>query len=526
MGWTKARLEDVARARFGGARVIVVANREPYVHQFRGGAVELRRPAGGLTTALDPVMRACGGVWVAHGSGDADRATADDRGRVRVPPDDPAYTLRRVWLTPGQEEGYYYGFANSALWPLCHQVYQRPAFDPAHWAAYREVNDLFAAAVLEEARGGPAIVFVQDYHFALLPRLLKRARPDLVVAQFWHIPWPNPETFRICPWAAEVLDGMLGNDLLGFHTQYHCNNFLETVDRAVEARTCRERFSVSRGGQTTRVRPFPIGVDPGLAAEYLGGDWAAPVAALRREYRLGDRPLLVGVDRVDYTKGIPERLRAVGRLLELRPALAGRFHLVQLGAPSRTHLPAYRRLNAEVRATADRVNRAHGTEDWRPVVFVNEHVGLDLIYPLYRAAAGCVVSSLHDGMNLVAKEFVTARADEAGVLVLSEFTGAARELTDAVLVNPFDVDRLAAGLPAALTMPAAEQQRRMRRMRAQVADNNIYRWAGVLLSEASKLVDPGPRAGGPRAAGPGDAGPADRFTPAPALTFPARVLPR
>lgn len=489
MAWTKERLEDVARTRLGGAKLIVVANREPYIHNYRDGAIDLMRPAGGLTTALDPVMQACGGVWVGHGSGNADRWTADDRGRLAVPPDDPTYTLRRVWLTPEQEDGYYYGFANSALWPLCHQVYQRPTFDPAHWAVYREVNRLFAAAVLEEAQGGPAVVFVQDYHFALLPRLLKAARPDLVVAQFWHIPWPNPETFGVCPWAAEVLDGMLGNDLLGFHTQNHCNNFLETVDRTVESRTCRERFSVGRGGHETRVRPFPISVDPDLAAEYLGTDWEVRAATVRRAYNLGDRPLIVGVDRVDYTKGIPERLRAVDRLLETRPEWIGRFHLVQLGAPSRTHLPAYRHLNVEVQALADGINHRHGRPDWQPVVFVNEHTGPEAIYALYRAAAGCVVSSLHDGMNLVAKEFVTARDDEQGVLALSSFAGAARELTDAVIVNPFDVDALADGLHAVLTMPPEEQQRRMRRMRAQVRDNNIYRWAGTLLSEACKLVE-------------------------------------
>jgi trehalose 6-phosphate synthase len=492
VGWTRERLEDVARSRLGSAKLIVVANREPYIHHYHNGAVACMRPAGGLTTALDPVMRACGGVWVGHGSGDADRAVADEAGRVQVPPDDPSYVLRRIWLSKEQEQGYYYGFANSTLWPLCHQVYQRPTFDPAHWQAYREVNELFAAAVLEEAQGGPAVVFVQDYHFALVPRLLKEARPDLVVAQFWHIPWPNPETFRICPWAGEILDGMLGNDLLSFHIQYHCNNFLETVDRTIESRICREGFSVSHRGHNTRVRPFPISVDPDLAQEYLDSDWEVSVAAIRSRYELGDRPLIVGADRVDYTKGIPERLRGLERMLEQHPEARGQFHFVQIGAPSRTTLPAYRDLNAEIHSLADRINNRYGTAGWRPVVFVNEHFGPQAIYALYRGAAGCVVSSLHDGMNLVAKEFVTARDDEQGVLVLSQFTGAARELTDAVVVNPFDLDQLAAGMHAALTMPAAEQRRRMRRMRAVVADNNIYRWAGMLLSEACKLVDDTP----------------------------------
>lgn len=489
MGWTKAWLESITRSHIGEGKLIVVANREPYIHRYANGKVELMRPAGGLTTALDPVMQACGGVWVAHGSGDADRVTADAEGRVAVPPDNPTYTLRRLWLTEEQEAGYYYGLANSTLWPLCHQVYRQPTFDPDHWAVYREVNELFAEAVLEEAHGGPAVVFVQDYHFALLPRMLKNARPDLVVAQFWHIPWPSAENFRVCPWNAELLDGMLGNDLLGFHIQNHCNNFLDTVDRIIESRVCREEFSVSRGGQTTRVRPFPISVDPLLAQDYLGNNWQARVRGLRRRYNLGDRPLIVGVDRVDYTKGIPERLRAVERLLQHQPEWIGRFHFVQLGAPSRNALPMYRWLNEEIQMLANRINNVYGHQSWQPVIFVNEHSGPHDIYALYRDAAGCVVSSLHDGMNLVAKEFITARDDEQGVLVLSEFAGAARELTDAVLVNPFDVEKLAAGLHTALTMPVEEQQRRMRRMRTQVSDNNIYRWAGMFLSEAYKLVD-------------------------------------
>jgi trehalose 6-phosphate synthase len=488
MAWSKARLEEVARTRLGGAQLIVVANREPYIHRYRDGDIEWIRPAGGLTTALDPVMRACGGVWVAHGSGDADAEVCDENGRVGVPPDDPSYVLRRVWLTKDDEEGYYYGFANSTLWPLCHQVYRRPTFDPANWDSYRRVNETFARAVLEEARGGPALVFVQDYHFALLPRMLKSARPDLVVAQFWHIPWPNPETFLVCPWAKDLLDGMLGNDLLGFQTQYHCNNFLDTVDRTLECRIDRDTFAVSRGGRETTVRPFPISVDPDLAKHYLGDGWERRAAVVRKKYRLADRPLLVGVDRVDYTKGIPERLRAVDRLLEKYPELKGRFHFLQVGAPSRTHLSAYRDLTDEVQELAERINWRHKTDHWRPVVFLNEHYGPAEISLLYRMAAGCVVSSLHDGMNLVAKEFVAARHDEQGVLVLSQFTGAAKELTDAVLVNPFDLDELAAALHTALTMPPEEQERRMRRMRAKVIDNNIYRWAGTFLSEVGKLV--------------------------------------
>ena len=488
MGWTRDRLEEVVRRRVGNAKLIVVANREPYIHRRDNGVVRCTRPASGLTTALDPVMRACGGVWVAHGSGDADREVCDTFGRVQVPPDHPSYILRRVWLSKEEEERYYYGFANSTLWPLCHQAYCRPAFDPGDWEIYRRVNERFAAAVLEEARGGPALVFVQDYHFALLPRLLKAARADLVVAQFWHIPWPNPETFRVCPWAEPILEGMLGNDLLSFHTQYHCNNFLETVDRTLECRIEADHFTVSRRGQRTRVRPQPISVDPDLAGEYLAGNWKARSDDLRKRLGVADCPLLLGVDRIDYTKGIPERLRAVGRLLEKHPELKEQFQFLQIGSPSRSSLPAYQAINDEVQSTAAAVNERHATPTWKPVVFHGETVTPEHLFPLFRSAAVCVVSSLHDGMNLVAKEYVTARDDEQGVLLLSRFTGAASELQDSVSVNPYDIDGFADALYVALTMPQAEQQRRMRRMRAQVTDHNVYRWAGMLLSEASKLL--------------------------------------
>ncbi len=486
MNWSKERLQYVIRSCLEGMDLIVVANREPYIHVQRDGRIDCQRPAGGLTTALDPVMRACGGTWIGHGSGSADRLTADEHGRLAVPPEAPSYTLRRIWLTEEEEEGYYYGFANNALWPLCHQAYCRPEFDPDHWETYRAVNQRFAEAVLEEAGERPALVFVQDYHFALLPRLLKLARPDLLVAQFWHIPWPNPETFRVCPWADAILDGMLGNDLMSFHTRYDCNNFRDTVERSLECLVDAEHFTIHRNGQATRLRPHPISIDPDLAAVHLRNDWHHRVGELRRQWNMGDRPFLVSVDRMDYTKGIPERLRAFERLLQRYPNLLGRFHLVMIAAPSRTHLPAYQRLDAEVMLLVHEINQRYGTADWQPIVFRHEHHGPEVIYPLYRASVGCVVSSLHDGMNLVAKEFVSSREDEQGTLVLSRFTGAAREFLDALIVNPFDVDQLADAMYAALTLPVEEQRRRMQRMRQQLSEHNIYRWAGRLISEAAR----------------------------------------
>ncbi|QVL33492.1 trehalose-6-phosphate synthase [Telmatocola sphagniphila] len=492
MGWNKERLQEVAHSRLAGAKLIMVVNREPYIHLHQKERIHWIRPAGGLTTALDPVMQACGALWVAHGSGDADQEVSDAKGRIGVPPDDPRYTLKRIWLTLNEEKGYYYGFANSSLWPLCHQVYSRPTFDPDHWDIYRRVNHKFAESILEEVGNEPALVFVQDYHFALLPKILKDARPDLVVAQFWHIPWPSPEVFRVCPWYQEIIEGMLGNDLLAFHIQNHCNNFLDTVDRTLECRLDWEHFSVLRNGHTTRVRPHPISVDPTLSEEYLDQDWQIRARQFRDKYQLGDRKLIVGVDRLDYTKGIPERLRAVDRLLMTHPEWVENFHFVQIAAPSRTLLDAYQSLTQEVQTLVDEINLRYGSSHWQPVLFLNEHLGPEDVAVLYRMSEGCVVSSLHDGMNLVAKEFVCARSDEQGVLVLSEFTGAARELTDAIIVNPYDVSQLSDGMHSILTMPAAEQSKRMKKMRAEVQDKNIYRWAGMLLSEALKLVESTP----------------------------------
>ncbi|MEZ5293567.1 MAG: trehalose-6-phosphate synthase [Vicinamibacterales bacterium] len=502
---TGAVLARSVASRLGDTRLIVVANREPYIHvkQVRrqgllgrllgrpsDDGLSWMQPASGLVTALDPVMRACGGTWVAHGSGSGDRESADAEGRVAVPPDAPAYTLRRVWLSEPEEDGYYYGLANSALWPLCHIAYARPVFDEPDWRQYVEVNRRFADTVVDEIGDGRAIVFVQDYHFALLPRMIKAARPGAVVCQFWHIPWPNAEAFRICPWKDEILDGLLGNDLLAFHLQYHCNNFLETVDRTLEARVDREHFAVHRGGHRTFVKPSPISIDPSLWAPVAPGrDWARDVAATRRRLGLkGDVRLVMGVDRLDYTKGIPERLTAFERLLERRPEWHGRVVLLQIGAPTRDRIDRYRALGDEVKAQAAAINARFGTARWTPVVYRRQHHTPAEVGALYRAADVCVVSSLHDGMNLVAKEFVAARADEGGVLVLSEFTGAARALADVVPVNPFAPDEFAAALHEALAMPEDEQRRRMRGLRHEVLSHTVYDWAGHLLSEACRLA--------------------------------------
>ncbi len=491
--WSRDRLRAHAIDALGGQPVVVVSNREPYMHQIRDGKPVLVRPASGLVTGLDPVLRACGGIWVAHGAGDADRQTADATGCLPVPPEDPRYTLRRVWLSKEEEEGYYYGFSNEGLWPLCHLTHERPLFRAGDWEQYVRANRRFADAVLEEIGEERAVVMVQDYQLALVPGFLKAARPDLRVGLFWHIPWPNAEAFRICPYRVELLQGMLGADLVGFHLQQHCNNFLDSVDRMIEARLDWDRFAAEIKGHTSLVRPFPISVQSWAERDVPSGpELEAAIALLRQQHQLIGVRVGVGVDRLDYTKGIAERLRAIDRYFEKHPEARGTFSFVQLGAPSRTHIPRYRELVAELEAMADAINWKHRSDgvpaSWRPVHFLVDHHEGPAVHAFMRLSDICIVSSLHDGMNLVAKEYVAAKAggelpgESEGVLILSEFAGAARDLPEALIINPYDTEEFADAIHTALSMDAKERRQRMTRMRLRVEENNIYRWAADFLA--------------------------------------------
>jgi alpha,alpha-trehalose-phosphate synthase [UDP-forming] len=489
--WTRDVLSEFVRTKLDGYRFIVVSNREPFQHRRVNGRIECIQPASGMASALDPVVRACGGLWIAHGSGDADRHTVDHLDHVQVPPEAPGYTLRRVWLSKKEEEGHYGGLSNQGLWPLCHVAFTRPVFDSDHWEMYRRVNEKFAEAVLEEAGNDPTFVFIQDYHFALLPRMLRNARSNLVIAQFWHIPWPNHEVFSSFPWREEILDGLLGNDLLGFHLQHHCQNFLETVDSSLEARVDKAGSEVCRRGEVTTVRPFPIGIDFDEHADLAEtSEVAVHMRRWRKELSLTGKVLGIGIDRLDYTKGIPERLRFLDRLLERHPAYRGKLVFAQIAVPSRSGLPAYRQIEQEADGLAAQINLRWGTASWRPVVFLKQHYSQPEMIALHRLAQFCVVSSLHDGMNLVAKEFVASRVDEDGVLILSKFTGAGRELKEALQINPFSIDEGAEAYRAALQMHPDEQRRRMQRMRETVEQNNVYQWAGKFLSELLKVQFP------------------------------------
>lgn len=486
--WDPKALKNILQTELRGDEILIVSNREPYSHVKKGDQIEVQTPASGLVTALEPVMRACSGTWIAHGSGNADRETVDRFDRIQVPPEDPTYQIRRVWLSEEEEEGFYYGFANEGMWPLCHVAHNRPTFRAQDFKHYEAVNRRFADAVAQEAKTMDPVVLVQDYHFALLPAMIKKLLPKATVITFWHIPWANSESFGICPWREEILEGLLGSDILGFHTRFHCNNFIDSVDRFLESRIDRDRSTITHHGKVTAVNHYPISIDFGLRWQKS----LPTVEACRRTVRdrLGlamDNVLAVGVDRLDYTKGILERFRAVERLLELEPKWIGKFTFVQIAAPSRTRIDRYKNFADEVRELCTHINTRFGSQTYKPISLLVEHHEPWQVYEYFRAAEICMVSSLHDGMNLVAKEFVASRADERGVLILSQFAGAANELPEALIVNPYDTDQCAAALHFALEMPVAEQRARMRSMRSLVEEFNIYRWAGRMLIDASRL---------------------------------------
>ncbi len=484
--WTKERLKDYLRSKLGETPLYVIANREPYIHRKNGnGKVECIVPASGVVTALDPVLQATGGVWVAHGSGNADRETVDKHNKLSVPPWNPTYSLKRVWLSEEEEKGYYYGFANEGLWPLCHIAHVRPAFNISDWEQYKNVNQKFADSLLEELDSRSPLILIQDYHFALLPKMIKEKRPDAKVAIFWHIPWPNPEAFGICPWQEEILDGMLGSDLIGFHTQFHCNNFLDTVDRVLESRIDWTAFGVTREGKTSYVRPFPISVSFASNEEKMIQEPQKKTELLKK-YGLEGKSIGIGVDRIDYTKGLLERFKAIGRTLEKYPELQGKLVFVELGAPSRTLIPTYQNHLSEIEKLAASINNQYGSKDYQPILFLKEHHHQETIRQFYQIADFCLVSSLHDGMNLVAKEFISERHDESGVLILSRFTGASHELKSALIINPYDIEETAAAIHQALSMLPEEKGERMKRMRIQVQEQNVYRWAAELITELVK----------------------------------------
>lgn len=486
--WTEIKLRDLIRAKLGENALFIVSNREPYLHVIDriSGKPVCVRPASGVVTAIHPILCACGGTWIAHGSGDADRKFVNSKDKLGVPPEDIRYILKRVWLEKDEEEGYYYGFSNEGLWPLCHNTHTRPIFRDSDWQIYKKVNQKFAESVLEELPVKNPFIFIQDYHFTLLPRMIKERRPDATVALFWHIPWPNPESFSICPYQKEILDGMLGGDLIGFQVQNHCNNFLDTANRLLESRVDTEKFSVVRFGKETSIRAFPISVNGHINGK--GADVSpTQIETIKQEFDLEGKIVGLGVDRIDYTKGLIERMLAIDRFLEKYPQYRKKFVFIQLAAPSRTHIKRYHDLIGEIDELVEKKNWKYLEADWKPIIYLKRHFSPEDIAPFYALADLCVVSSLHDGMNLVAKEYVAAKKDLSGILILSQFTGAARELMDAVLVNPYSIEEFSDSIKTAIEMPDDEKKARMENMRRIVGENSVYRWAASIITELTAI---------------------------------------
>lgn len=486
--WTPERLKVEMETLLQNKKLIVVSNREPYMHIHAGKEIKCIVPASGMITAMEPILKACGGLWIASGSGDADKETVDKNDKLQVPPEEPKYTLRRLWQTKEEEDHFYYGFSNEGLWPLCHIAHTRPVFRKDDWHYYKKVNQDFADAVIEETKDEEQpFILIQDYHFALLPEMIKKKKPKARVAIFWHIPWPNPESFGICPWQKEILTGMLGADLIGFHTQYHCNHFLETVNNSLESRVLWENFTVRMGGHTTLVKPFPISIafTPKDFDNHLP---TTTPSTLLAEHGITAQHFGIGVDRIDYTKGIIEKFLAIERFFEKNPDYTGKFTFVQIGAPSRTLIKNYADMVSAVEKEAERINHRFKQKNWKAILLLKKHHSHAEIKPFYHLATLCMVTSLHDGMNLVAKEFVAERNQNTGVLILSRFAGASQNMKGALVINPYDIERTAEAIKLAIEMPESEQQLRMQLMRQEIVSNNIYYWAADLLRTMSSIT--------------------------------------
>jgi len=485
--WTPERLKVEMENLLQNRKMIVVSNREPYMHIHDGKDIKCIVPASGMITAMEPILKACSGLWIASGTGDADRETVNKYNKVEVPPEEPKYTLRRLWLTKEDERHFYYGFSNEGLWPLCHIAHTRPIFRNDDWKYYKKVNEDFAKVILEETRDEEQpFILIQDFHFALLPELIKREKPNAKVAIFWHIPWPNPESFGICPWQREILIGMLGADLIGFHTQYHCNHFLETVNNVLESRVLWEDFSVKKAGHTTFVKPFPISIAFTLK-DYDVNATKIKASELLSEFGLTSRFIGIGVDRIDYTKGIVEKFLSIERFLEKNPSYVGKFTFVQIGAPSRTLIKSYADTVSAVENEAIRINLRFKSKNWKAILLLKKHHSHEQIAPFYVSADFCMVTSLHDGMNLVAKEFVASRNHNDGTLILSRFAGASQELQGAIIINPYDIEKSADAIKQALEMTKEDQYQRMIQMRLVIVRHNIYSWAASLLRTMASI---------------------------------------
>ena len=484
--WTAERLKEFIKGYLKERKIFLAFNREPYTHTKVRNEIRVSSPAGGASTALEPIMEACGGMWFAHGNGNADKEVVDERGIIAVPPDNPKYTLKRLWLSKAEVSGFYQGFSTEGILPLCLMTHTRPLFRKEDWLMYRRVNAKYAKSIEEEIRNVQRpIILIHDYHLAMLPRLIKQSRPDAQIGLFWHVPWPSSESFSICPWRKEILHGMLGADVIGFNTQRFCNNFIDTVSVELESLVDWERFAITRDAHTSHIRSFPISI---AFTDSPEADTTAPPKKTTLErLRITTQYFGLGVDRLDYTKGILERFRGIEFFLDTHPEYRGTFTFLQIASPTRQEVRKYQEYRELVLQEAERINKKLGTRDWKPIVLELLQYSHEELEPLYKLADVCLITSLHDSMNLVAKEYAAARMDELGVLVLSQFAGASRDMKEALIVNPYNTEEVADAIFKALTMPRTEQRRRMKKMREAVKNYNIYRWAAEFIKAVAEL---------------------------------------
>ena len=464
-----------------GKKFVVALQREPYVHVKTQKGIELQLAAGGVHSLLDGVLRKTGGLMIAVAGGDADQLVVDDRGCIQVPPNNPSYTLKRIFLKKREIEGFYYGFSNQTIWPLCHNVFVKPVFDPIWWEEYTKVNQKFADAILEEVDGEDAFVWVNDYHLALVPRMIRLANPSLHIGVFWHIPWPTYEIFRICPWRKQLMDGLLGADFIGFHRGYHLDNFIDCTRQDLGVIVDSEPKTITYHDRTTKVLNLPAGIDYREIRDVLEKDRLTSHTRIRKDFKITYEKLIIGVDRIDYTKGIPERIKILDRFFEKYPEHQGKVTYLSIGAPSRLHIVTYRQLRQQIFDLVEKINWKYRSDGWQPVYFIDKTIPREAIFSYYRAADVCLVTALDDGMNLVAKEFQICAENDRGVLVLSKFTGAAKDLRSAMLINPYDIEGSADAINAALTMTIGEKMKRNIEMKAILSEHNIYQWTQAFI---------------------------------------------
>ena len=470
-------LVKYAKKSLKNKKFIVAIQREPYLHIKTNDGIKLEKVAGGAHILLDGILRQIGGLMVAIGSGNGDMDTADEKGRIQVPPKEESYTLKRVFLKKKDLDGFYYGFANQTLWPLCHAVFIKPRFSPAWWDSYVKVNRQFADAIIEELGDQEAFIWINDYHLALLPQMLKERSDKLRIGVFWHIPWPTYEIFRICPWRKQLLEGLAGADFIGFHRGYHVENFIECARREIQVIVDSEPRSILYKDHETKLANIPAGIDYHEIKEKLDIHKTVTKNIFKKDFGIDTKYVAIGVDRIDYTKGIVERLKIIDKFLEQNPEFIEEFTYLSIGAPSRIRIPEYKAYNREIFDLIEKINWKYSTSSWQPIVFVDKVLSREKVFAYYKVADMCLVTSLDDGMNLVAKEYVICSDNTKGMLVLSKFTGAAKDLKSAVLINPYDIEDSAKLLKYALTMPKEERLKRNKQMEDVIRENNIYDWA-------------------------------------------------